>query len=840
MSNIRNEHYWYDFSAIKEAADCRSIAKNFLGLELNGQHRCAAVWRDGKNPNVYIDEKYFKDHKTGDSGSVLDLVAIAKGWHIEESAEALGDYLGIERTIPSGIEVVAPERKKVAEWIYTNEAGEEIHKVVRFDELEHDGSPRIKSDGKIAKTFRQYHFSKDEAKWLAGLNGVQCYPLYWKELHSKSELWICEGEKAAAAGFTQGLPCTTFTNGAANFKDYYKDYIKDKDIILLPDNDDAGQLHANKLSFEFKDVAKSIKIMLVCEKKKGDLADYFEDGGDVDALRKKVDQVDVVEKEKVQEPSSNRVESALEKAKILNREPLTNFIEKDIAVGGKSVKFYEPKTMRQLMHEIYERCLNYPRVVADTIFDFNRETQEINMLVSVEAFVGWLNSTTRNPINFKKGPQFIKPPELFCEFKRQGRRYRGVSYSATYPENHNYFNPTIQMNEFKPSKDHHHFEHLINFFNPYNSTDRVLIKAFFASALYFRDCVVRPLWIVDSNTGEQQLGSQNHNGKGIGKTTLVKMVAKLIGGNNPNYNQPFACKAEDFLRPQDYEEFKARILSPDGYNKKVVLLDNVSHYFNSDQFAGLLTETAFSGRPKYGRGEITRENDLTFTITCNSGSFSVDIINRAMFICLEKPKNYSGDWVMKIETYLRNYRGLIIADIIDILAKSAKMPEGTQLTRYAVWEKEVLWPMCDANDLVYDTVLNVMRERRDHKDGDKEEGEELCEFIAKALENQGYNPDANLYWIQGTRLREIIHGYNPHFGGYENRNYRKKLIDMIQTNSITRLEAPYKKFPHRQSEKYFDINGNKIRPCKGFLWNPTGKPLRKGGEVEGIIVSDRE
>ena len=53
---------FYDFTQIKAAADCAAVARDFLGLQVSPEGRCAATWRGGGNPeSVSINKDGWHD-----------------------------------------------------------------------------------------------------------------------------------------------------------------------------------------------------------------------------------------------------------------------------------------------------------------------------------------------------------------------------------------------------------------------------------------------------------------------------------------------------------------------------------------------------------------------------------------------------------------------------------------------------------------------------------------------------------------------------------------------------------------------------------------------------------
>lgn len=84
-----------------------------------------------------------------------------------------------------------------------------------------------------------------------------------------------EGEKDALTGKLLGFVSTTF-GGASDWKDEYKSYFKDANVIVIPDKDDHGLKHANDIVESLKKVSKSLKILILPLGK--DLTEWVEAG----------------------------------------------------------------------------------------------------------------------------------------------------------------------------------------------------------------------------------------------------------------------------------------------------------------------------------------------------------------------------------------------------------------------------------------------------------------------------------------------------------------------------------------------------------------------------------
>ena len=115
-------------------------------------------------------------------------------------------------------------------WDYRDASGRHVMAVVRFD-LE-DGS----------KQFRPIHHTKEG--WRIGdppgLLPLYCLP----DLPPKGTIYVTEGERAADAARLLGLPATTSAHGSSSASKTDWQPLAGRDIVILPDNDDAGRKYA--------------------------------------------------------------------------------------------------------------------------------------------------------------------------------------------------------------------------------------------------------------------------------------------------------------------------------------------------------------------------------------------------------------------------------------------------------------------------------------------------------------------------------------------------------------------------------------------------------------------
>jgi len=158
-------------------------------------------------------------------------------------------------------------RSIVAEYRYCDERGEHLYDVVRF----------------APKDFRMQGAG---GHWTTkGLRRV-LYRL--PELRGQSTVYITEGEKDADRLSALGLAATTAVGGAGKWRNDYTQQLvaaKVAQVVVLPDNDDAGRAHAEQVARSCHTAGLKVKVvMLPALPPKGDVSDWLTAGNDLQDL----------------------------------------------------------------------------------------------------------------------------------------------------------------------------------------------------------------------------------------------------------------------------------------------------------------------------------------------------------------------------------------------------------------------------------------------------------------------------------------------------------------------------------------------------------------------------
>ena len=259
-----------------------------------------------------------KDFESGDGvGGITKVMKEGRGWSLAETEEYFKSYLPqnfvpapeniIKPNNPQNFQVTnttatngfqQPEQKPVKstigpgtpfedEYVYTDKHGEVIVTVRKYFDKCENGELILDSTGKPKKQFRQF---------MDGRQGVpEPRPLYNipNIFDSDTIIWV-EGEKCADALSQLGYAATCTIGGSGMLSENTAskfDFapLRNKHVILWPDNDAAGKKLANIVQSQAKEAgAKSILMLQIpaSKEEKWDAADAIEQGFNVETFIK--------------------------------------------------------------------------------------------------------------------------------------------------------------------------------------------------------------------------------------------------------------------------------------------------------------------------------------------------------------------------------------------------------------------------------------------------------------------------------------------------------------------------------------------------------------------------
>lgn len=295
------EKYQLSADEIKKSLDFSAYFTNELGRELPKSK--ADGWTENFPCPFHADETgsfgvnvidgAFKCFGCGTKGDVFQFHQKRHGCDFKQALKDLAAFAGISQDAPPPApgKKEDPGRKKrifgnlVGTYFYHDAAGNDHMMVKKY------ADPQNPAD----KIFIQ-HRPNGRGGWIKGVKGhVKPLPYRLPEVVGADLVFVPEGEKDADALVDIGLTATTNPGGAGKWPDYFQDYFQDKDVVILPDNDEPGRDHAGQVAGNLHATAKSIKILeLPGLPSKGDVSDWLAmPGNGADALLTLVDACDL-------------------------------------------------------------------------------------------------------------------------------------------------------------------------------------------------------------------------------------------------------------------------------------------------------------------------------------------------------------------------------------------------------------------------------------------------------------------------------------------------------------------------------------------------------------------
>jgi putative DNA primase/helicase len=264
------------------------------GIVFNGQagktERCGPCPKCGGEDRFAVNTKKQVFNCRG-CGACGDVVAFVRFLDDSDFAHAVEVLTGErpKRTAKLTKAVVA------AEYRYHNADGTLAFIVERVEHQNADGSFAIKDD-KCKKTFRQKRPDPDRpGKFVWNTEGVPIVPYALPEvtvaIAGGRTIFIVEGEKCVDSLRELGAPATTNRGGAGKWRPELNAFFMGADVVLVPDNDDAGHKHVQEIGAALTGVAKRIRVLVLPGlPPKGDIADWLAAGGTREVLEGLVEQ----------------------------------------------------------------------------------------------------------------------------------------------------------------------------------------------------------------------------------------------------------------------------------------------------------------------------------------------------------------------------------------------------------------------------------------------------------------------------------------------------------------------------------------------------------------------
>lgn len=382
------------------------------------------------------------------------------------------------------------------------------------------------------------------------------------------------------------------------------------------------------------------------------------------------------------------------------------------------------KTSEMMQCELHDLTGGWPKRMGKLLFA-RRENKPIWLEKSTDLFA-YIGVQLPRPIQWVGGSDKVTEAVFHAHLQQNAENFAAIETRPHCPplKNHYYMHPPVTGGNGE------HFRILLDRFQPATDADRGLIKALFMTPFWGGPAGARPGFLIEADK------DVDGGGRGIGKTELVKSMARLAGGHF------------DLSPSEDFNRTKTRLLQPDSLTKRVALLDNVkSLKFSWADLEALVTGEQINGHQMYV-GDAVRPNILTYIITMNGASMSKDMAMRCVPIHLSRPE-YSKNWQEETKQFIEDHRWAIIGDILAELARDKKPLEN--FTRWGSWEGAVLACVDDP-----EACQKVIAERQAAIDADQEDSDLVREAIIEELRNKQHNPDTGVVYFSSDDMAVIV------------------------------------------------------------------------------------
>jgi len=232
--------------------------------------------------------------------------------------------------------------------------GDPISTFYRYDRPD-DGSTayyvaRVETvrNGKRAKQFPLLH---PDGKWAGKKNPLrERYLFRLPAVIAADDVFLVEGEKDVQTIERLGLTATTAPGGAGKWDDSFNEYLKNKNVVVIPDNDEPGRRHAGEVARSLHGLAASVKILELPDLPLGgDVSDWVEGKDPVEAGEELCRLADRAEEYQPESDGPRWSLVDLADFPSIQVEPLRYIVEPLIPVGGIGFLSGAPKDGKSLL-----------------------------------------------------------------------------------------------------------------------------------------------------------------------------------------------------------------------------------------------------------------------------------------------------------------------------------------------------------------------------------------------------------------------------------------------------------------------------------------------------------
>lgn len=446
-------------------------------------------------------------------------------------------------------------------------------------------------------------------------------------------------------------------------------------------------------------------------------------------------------------------------------------------VGDKK----KPVDQPELLAHLGEITSGAIRRVGSGLFAHDGGDADLLQLASSESLFAYVAQRAR--IYWGEGPALTTKKQLFEAARQNVPQFEAVEKYPHFPPVPRVYYACSQPKE---PGDGSALDGLLSLFSPATDLDRELIRAFVLTLFWGGPAGKRPMFLAEGPADDPK------NGRGVGKSDLFAILAKLVG--NPFSN----VSARD-----DISTITKRIINDSG-RKRVLLLDNVkSERFSWGDLEALITAPTVSGHRLFV-GEETRPNLIVYAMTMNGASLSEDLAQRVVMIRLARPESYHRDgkaWEEHVSNYIARHYPRIVADVMATFNAPPQPIRAEQ--RWAEWTHKVLARCHRADEL-----QQLLVERQGDINDDRQAARDFGQFLAAQIRREkSCDPAGAKVWFSAEALVPIVSAYTG-----------EKVGQRAVSKKIGRMKPP-------------ELTKSDGKHARGWLWtgpeaNPHSRPDR--------------
>ena len=260
------------------------------GIHLRGKNeRCGPCPRCGGDDrfSVNVAKQIYNCRHCEKGGDVIDLVQHLDGVDFVTACTTLAGKPP-KAKLNGNDHAAEPKKIIAARYKYEDAIGNLAFGVARIEYQNADGTFVRTAEGKHKKTFLQGRPDPQQPnKWVWNVDGAAILPYRLPQLIEAIGngyfVVVAEGEAKVDLLRSWNVPATCCAGGAKKWRAEHSEFLRGADVVILPDNDDAGHAHCDIVGASLENVASSVRVLdLPGLPPKGDILGWASHGGTVE------------------------------------------------------------------------------------------------------------------------------------------------------------------------------------------------------------------------------------------------------------------------------------------------------------------------------------------------------------------------------------------------------------------------------------------------------------------------------------------------------------------------------------------------------------------------------